>query len=298
MSEQRSPISDDTASTPKRWITWPRILVVVLVGLLVFAAWAWQRWQGEPEGYFHIDRELAALDSSERKLRADDFQELVIRAAQGYMLDPRTQKVQRSDGPDSEPVRLPDGQPQVVRWDWVSINTWLSDSLPEWRDKGLWPIPAETTDFRVREHNGRLMLGFRFRSGGMDQVISVIVGIELNEEGYLRLDFQRVYAGALPLPWFILRPMLIGAIEQVVMQPLPELIALLEGEWVKAQLDAEVGMDRDVRLLDLDITHEGLAFTISFHTPEIEADDTEAEPPDQADPADDDRATTARQGRP
>ena len=260
-------ISAKRTHTRRTWITWPRIILVVVVGLVVLSVWAWMRWEGEPAWYLDLDRELAVMPERERRMYAEDLEDAVIKAAQGYQIDPATGKVRRQSGGEGEPLRVADGEPQPLRWDWVAINNWLTYKLPEWREKGLWPVPPETTDFRAREHNGKLLLGFRFRGGGIDQIISAMLKVELDDQGRLRLDVQRVFAGELPMPWFLLRPMLVAAIEGIVTQPLPELIALLEGQWVKAKLDAEIGMERDVHLLGLDINPDAIELTISFHTP-------------------------------
>lgn len=90
---------------------------------------------------------------------------------------------------------------QVGRWQALftdeQINGWLATQLGENKN---WQLPANISDLRVAIARDCLTLGFRYKPGGVDTVVSVDASASITEQGAIAIRFISVRAGALPFP--------------------------------------------------------------------------------------------------
>lgn len=77
------------------------------------------------------------------------------------------------------------------------INGWLAVDLVKNHGASL---PPAIRDPRVHIEPDRLTLACRFRQGGLESVLSLIVEVHLAESNRIALRIRKVRAGALPLP--------------------------------------------------------------------------------------------------
>lgn len=164
-----------TARRPgrRRWWRWlAAVAAATLLLLAAVAAWLWWLSRQPPPFY---ERALLA-DSQRPAAEGDEFERRVL----------ATRNAARRKG--GWRLELTENQ----------INGWLAERLPQAFPEAL---PASFADPRVAIADGRLELGGRYRSGGIDAVVSLDLAVTVADEpNVLSARVVAVRLGRAPAP--------------------------------------------------------------------------------------------------
>jgi hypothetical protein len=178
----------NVAAAPKRrrWrgCLWGVLVVAVLMAL--GGAWAWRLWKRVPAAWTRNQAFLAATDNATLLEMADNLEKRLL----AELTDPGL------DGTAAGNVN----QPRTIHVSMQEVNAWLAVKLPTWAANRGAVLPPEMSGYMVASEGQDLVVAFQYQSPRVTQVISVVIGLDIQPTGQAELSVRHVRGGELPLP--------------------------------------------------------------------------------------------------
>jgi hypothetical protein len=152
---------------------------------------------GTPDWY------QGAVLSNARQLAAANQSDQTVAACASYANDIAAAQRRRTLGNQVDPIA-----PKTITLTSDQINAFIEkwESSPDVSESGL---TRYLSDARVGLADGQVLLAGTIRQQGLlsDTVLSMDVGVALDDDGRLRPNLVQMYAGRLPLPRTVLAPL-------------------------------------------------------------------------------------------
>ena len=104
-------------------------------------------------------------------------------------------------GPANGPPAEADNTIRHFRMSAEQANAWLATKLQKWLRNQRQKLPRQIQRPTVHIDGDDLVLGCRWMSGGRSDVVSVMLGVQLTEDGGLRFARKGIFWGRLPVPY-------------------------------------------------------------------------------------------------
>ena len=209
------------------------VLLVVVVGLV--AGYLWWRWSSVP-AYWEDNR--AFLESTD-----------------GAQLSRMAEVVEKRVPMDVSRIEVADTE--TVRLTFEDMNAWLAQRMNGWLNYRGWQLPPEVTQPMVAAEGDLLVFAVKYVGEGMDQVLSIVMDIGVEEDGRCRLRFVRARGGKLSLPaGKILDQLDLGSYsDQIVYESGSEPSLLFEPVFA-------IDPNRNTRLVDVEVDAEAVSLIV------------------------------------
>jgi hypothetical protein len=89
---------------------------------------------------------------------------------------------------------------RTIRLEFDEANAWLDQRLNDWLKNQGHRLPAGLSDPMLASNAGRLVVAFRYESDEIDKVFSVLLLLDVLDDGQAVLTIDGVRAGRLPIP--------------------------------------------------------------------------------------------------
>lgn len=166
-------------------------LVILFVG---FVSYAYYLLRQAPEGWQQVEAARVELPPAYRAEIASSAERRVVEA---LSFTAEIIEAYQSGQPPAfdQPLR------RTVTLTNQEINAWLEGRLPLWIENQGMPWPKEVSDLRYWVEDGRPVVGFRYTTPDIDQVVSVGCDLVIDPDGGdARFQFVQLRGGRLPLP--------------------------------------------------------------------------------------------------
>jgi hypothetical protein len=172
------------------------VAVVMLVVMTLITAVGVGRglWVNEPAHWIRNRRFLDQTPKAQlAELSEQAFNRILseLSGSSGYLpVDP-------GEGPTGNAEAL---GVRTIRLGFDEANAWLNERLDDWLENRQRRLPAGLSDPMLASDSGRLIVAFRYKTGEIDQVFSVLMSLKFLDDGMAVLSIDGVTGGCLPLP--------------------------------------------------------------------------------------------------
>ncbi len=230
---------------------WKKILIWVIAGFCLITFWVLRLLVSEP-GYWKMRGEFLEATADPKLMEiAEILERRLLAGFTGVSTAAHSMDGLEGDQPDTRVLRIYVNE----------VNTWLNQRLGPWLSNQRYRMPNQIQEPMIAIEDGNLIVAFRYNASVLRPIVSGVFGIDLEEDGQIKVRYKGLRGGRMPLPAATVTQLLVNSDKpESQTAHFAQLLQAMDGETFDPVLTVD---EHKIRIMDVQFTPRAIDLTIS-----------------------------------